>query len=156
MNKSDLKKENKNLWLANMVLSVIRFGKVCKDDIDFALKYFIDNNEYEKCAILKELLDNNYFDDKIKNQVKSYEEMIEILFELESLKNTVNELKNELNDTNLNKIRGVVDVTKNMMDDVDLKDKIFNKPKIVYPPLSKKNLSFYKKFLKEYVNDKKS
>jgi len=57
--------------IAALIYDKIKFEKVCKDDLEYALTAFIISQEYEKCAIIKELLELKYYDNRKRSNNKS-------------------------------------------------------------------------------------
>ena len=57
--------------IAGLIYDKLKFEKVCKDDLEYALKAFMISEEYEKCAIIKELLELKYYDNRKKSNNKS-------------------------------------------------------------------------------------
>ena len=62
-----LSKESK----ANFIFDIIRYDKVWKNDLDFAFEEFKIIEEYEKCTIIKELLELRYYDNRKRNNNES-------------------------------------------------------------------------------------
>lgn len=67
--------EFNELSIANFIYDLLKFDKVNKNDLDYALDIFRKNEEYEKCSVIKELLDLRYYDNRKR---KNYEELFKV------------------------------------------------------------------------------
>lgn len=67
--------EFNTLSIANFIYDLLKFDKVNKNDLDYALDIFRKNEEYEKCSVIKELLDLRYYDNRKR---KNYEELLKV------------------------------------------------------------------------------
>jgi hypothetical protein len=68
--------------IANFIYDLLKYQKVCKNDLDFAYNIFIKNEEYEKCSIIKELIDIKYYDNRKRSnneEIQKVEQMIRTL-----------------------------------------------------------------------------
>lgn len=74
--------EFNTLSIANFIYDLIKFDKVCKKDLDYALDVFLKNEEYEKCSVIKELIDLKYYDNRKRNnneELQKIENLIKTL-----------------------------------------------------------------------------
>ena len=53
--------------IANFIYDLLKFEKVCKNDLEYAFQVFVKNQEYEKCSVIKELLELKYYDNRKRN-----------------------------------------------------------------------------------------
>jgi len=53
--------------IANFIYDLLKFDKVCKKDLEYAFSVFLKNEEYEKCSVIKELLELKYYDNRKRN-----------------------------------------------------------------------------------------
>lgn len=53
--------------IANFIYDLMKFEKVCKKDLEYAFQVFVKNQEYEKCSVIKELLELKYYDNRKRN-----------------------------------------------------------------------------------------
>lgn len=57
--------------IANFIYDLLKFDKVCKEDLEYAFDVFLKAEEYEKCSVIKELIELRYYDNrKRKNNVE--------------------------------------------------------------------------------------
>lgn len=63
------------LSIANFIYDLLKFDKVHKDDLEYALEIFLKYEAYEKCSVIRELLDLKYYDNRKR---KNHEELIKI------------------------------------------------------------------------------
>lgn len=122
--------EEFNTKISNFIFTLIKYSKVCKDDLNFAYDIFLKEEEYEKCSILKELIDIEYYDNTKKSNSKNILKVIEIAndnySDLNKHKEKFISLKNELID---------------MMDSIE--EDFYD---IVIPPIkNSKNLEYFRK-----------
>ena len=61
--------------IGNFIFDLIKYDKVCQNDLEFALDIFIRTEEYEKCSVIKELLELRYYDNRKR---KNGEELLKI------------------------------------------------------------------------------
>lgn len=112
-----------DIIIANFIYSLLKYDKQSKNDLEYAYKIFALNEEYEKCLIIKELMDMNYCHDNINNYKKIH--AIATLINSSSDDNLIVELKNMLINT---------------MDNIIL---LYHN--IIIPPFkNKNNLNFFK------------
>jgi len=53
--------------IANFIYDLMKFEKVCQKDLEYAFQVFVKNQEYEKCSVIKELLELKYYDNRKRN-----------------------------------------------------------------------------------------
>ncbi len=63
--------------IANFIFSLIKYNKICKLDLEFAYDIFIVNEEYERCSVIKELIDMKYYDNTKQSELIKYLTIIE-------------------------------------------------------------------------------
>lgn len=56
--------EFNTLSIANFIYDLLKFDKVHKDDLEYALDIFRKYEAYEKCSVIRELLDLKYYDNR--------------------------------------------------------------------------------------------
>jgi hypothetical protein len=61
--------------IANFIYDLLKFEKVCKADLDYAFDVFLKNEEYEKCSVVKEMIELRYYDNRKR---KNNEELLKI------------------------------------------------------------------------------
>lgn len=54
----------KDIEIANYIFALIKYELVSETDLEFAYDVFLTTEEYEKCSILKELIDVEHFEKK--------------------------------------------------------------------------------------------
>ena len=69
-------KEIDEIMTANFVYTLTKHTKLSKSDLDFAMEVFLLQEEYEKCADIKELLDKGYFDNDKQSNHESISNII--------------------------------------------------------------------------------
>lgn len=112
--------------IANFIFNQIKYSMINKIDLDFAYNVFVMNEEYEKCSILKELVDMNYFDNENKS---NYNTLIKIVKMIEKSEDIL--LKIELK--------------KMLLEAIDDVKNAYNEVEITIPPLKNiKNLEYLK------------
>lgn len=123
--------EFNKMSISNLIYDKIKFDKVCKNDLDFALDIFIQNQEYEKCSVVKELLELRYYDNRKKSNNEAVLNVHKII-ELIQNKNFVMEEKDVL------KYRKKI---KQLKDDISSFYDMMNdkESKIIIPPFKNKN-----------------
>ena len=57
--------------IAGFVYDLIKYEKVCQKDLEFSFSVFKKMEEYEKCSIIKELLELKYYDNRKRNNTES-------------------------------------------------------------------------------------
>ena len=57
--------------IANFIYDLLKFDKVCKKDLEYAFEVFLKHEEYEKCSVIKELLELRYYDNRKRNNNES-------------------------------------------------------------------------------------
>jgi hypothetical protein len=153
--------ENNDLLNNLNIFNRCIFKKATKNEIKSSLKYFTNIEDYEKCIILKELLDIKYFiDDPIKNDIeqlnnliKKQENLLEILSDISSDK-TIN--KDVLNDIENYTDEIIINILKNDK----LKNEYLN---VIYddvsniknPDINKKYIPLLNKYKQESINNLK-
>jgi len=69
--------------IANFIYDLLKFEKVCQKDLEYAFQIFVKAEEYEKCSVIKELLEIRYYDNRKRNNNES-------LLQVEKLVSLVN------------------------------------------------------------------
>ena len=57
--------------IANFIFDIIKYDKVCKNDLEFSFEIFKKLEEYEKCSVINELLELKYYDNRKRNNNQS-------------------------------------------------------------------------------------
>lgn len=123
--------EFNKMSISNLIYDKIKFDKVCKNDLDFALDIFIQNQEYEKCSVVKELLELRYYDNRKKSNNEAVLNVHKII-ELIQNKNFVMEEKDVLKyRKKIKQLKDDISSFYDMMNDKELK--------IIIPPFKNKN-----------------
>jgi hypothetical protein len=78
--------EFSELSIANFIYDLLKFDKVCKNDLDYAFDVFLKHEEYEKCSIIKELIEIRYYDNRKRS---NNEEILKIEKIIESISSGV-------------------------------------------------------------------
>lgn len=63
--------EFNNESIANFIYDLMKFDKVCKKDLEYAFNVFLKHEEYEKCSVIKELIEIRYYDNRKRNNNES-------------------------------------------------------------------------------------
>ncbi len=161
----------KDIEIANKILKNINYGVPFYSDLEFAIKTFSENDEFEKSSIIKELLDKEYFTDKkystdglelvpihkwdltlneldnvldnLKDKIKTYQEIIEDILQ-----------ENDTDDISPEDKKIIDNISETAKSELkkfkEIKSyKTITEPEIITPPLSEKYLNFFKKFISE-------
>jgi len=115
--------------VANLIYDLIKYEKVCQKDLEFALDVFKTSEQYEKCSIIKELLDLKYYDNRKRNNNESILDVENIVKAISSgsiFMDKKNFLKQK---TRIRKLKDDIEEFYNMMEH----------SKIVIPPFKNKN-----------------
>lgn len=96
------------------------FKKTSIDEINSCLLYYADNEEYEKCMVLKELLNNNYYvEDPEKDELLIITNILEnSKDQISEINEIVDEIKNELNLNNKNDIKEILNEIDDITDEI--------------------------------------
>jgi iron-sulfur cluster repair protein YtfE (RIC family) len=62
--------DNIDISISNFIFTLIKYSRQCKCDLDFAFNIFLLEEEYEKCSVLKKLIDNKYYDNDKQSNYK--------------------------------------------------------------------------------------
>jgi gas vesicle protein len=82
------------------------FKKSTKKEIEDSIEYYITKEEYEKCMVLKNFIDINYY---ISNPVNSdIKKISQIIIDNKNYLNELNDLDNDI----INKIKSIDDIEK--------------------------------------------
>lgn len=65
------------IQIADFIFTLIKYDKQSKVDLEYAYNIFLDEEYYEKCSVIKELIDINYYDNKKKNSCDTIQYMID-------------------------------------------------------------------------------
>jgi len=152
--------DNNNDKLNNLnIFNRSIFKKSTKEEIESSLKYFTSIEDYEKCIILKELLNIEYYvDDPIKDDVKQLNELIHNQSDiLESLANISVEFKD--NEDILNNIDEYADdIILNILQNDKLRKQYLQLLyetilEIDLPPINDKHLKLFKKYRQDSIDN---
>lgn len=119
--------------IANFIYDLMKFEKVCKSDLEYAFQIFIKNQEYEKCSVIKELLDLKYYDNRKRNNNEALLKVENLITAINS-GNLVFEKKEFIKQKD--KIRKL---KKNIEDFYDMN----SKKKMVIPPFKREKTKEY-------------
>jgi hypothetical protein len=153
--------ENNDLLNNLNIFNRCIFKKATKNEIKLSLKYFTDIEDYEKCIILKELLDIEYFiNDPIENDIKQLnslikkqENLLEILSGISSDKSLD---KNILDDIDDYTDEIIVNILKNDKLRTEYLNIIYNDVlNIENPNINKKYIPLLNKYKQESINNLK-
>lgn len=160
------KNDDPELIMANLMFTLLQSIKLCEADLKYSLDVYLKNGEYDKTAILYELLDKNYYDyspSKIKIilEGKKYAEHPSIDTNVERVVNKIrnitdpDELYREVQQMEefkaeaqgiLDSLEGVV----SLLTAFDESDQPF-----ILPPLTGKNMENFKRIIAEIKSGKK-
>lgn len=115
--------------IANFIYDLIKYDKVCKKDLEFALDVFKASEDYEKCSVLKELLDLKYYDNRKRNNNESILE-VENIVELISSGSMFTDKKNFIKQKM--KIR-------KLKNDIEVFYEVIMNSEIIIPPFKNEN-----------------
>ena len=92
-----------SLRIANFIFILAKYSKLCRFDLDYSFEIFLQNEEYEKCSVLKELIDLRYFDNDRNSNYESISNIVNLINKFDDddkdmlqYKIKLLELKNEL------------------------------------------------------------
>lgn len=123
---------NINIIIANFIFTLIKYSKLCKIDLEFAFNVFLSEEEYEKCSILKELIDVGYYDDERKSE---FMKVLTIVEKINKFDNNDKEMKNY--EKKINKLKN------DLIYFIDNIEEIYDC--VVIPPIkNKKNIEYFK------------
>lgn len=112
--------DNKELINENIFSRTI-FGKASKDEMDSILNYYTDKEDYEKCIVIKELLDIGYYKENPKKD--DFIKLTKIIEENENELNELSVISDKLlemfeNDKSSKSISGMLNDIDNVTDDI--------------------------------------
>jgi hypothetical protein len=76
--------EFNELSIANFIYDLLKFDKMCKKDLEYAFNLFLKNEEYEKCSVIKELIELKYYDNRKRNHYESILKVEELVKKISS------------------------------------------------------------------------
>ncbi|MEI7483802.1 MAG: hypothetical protein WCK13_03745 [Ignavibacteriota bacterium] len=101
-----------NIAIAEFLYTLTKYSKLCRQDLEIALEGFIKNEEYEKCSVLKDLIDSEYYDNNAVSNytyIKHIQDLINKIDNRENKLRYINELTNFIN--NIEQIYGKTNIT---------------------------------------------
>jgi len=89
-------KESDDLMIANFVYTLTNYGKLCKYDLDNAFNFFLLIEEYEKCSVLKEIINRKYYDNNKKSNYVSISSILNMINKFDDVTNEMFQYKIKL------------------------------------------------------------
>jgi len=158
--------DDPELVMANLMFTLLQSTKLCKTDLKFSLDVYLKNGEYDKTAILYELLDKNYYDyspSKIKIIIegKRYAEHPNIDTNVERV---ITKIRNITDPDELYReaqkmeefkaeAQGILDSLESVVSLLTAFDE--SDQPFILPPLTGKNMENFKRIIAEIKNGKK-
>ena len=115
-----------DILIANFIFNLIKYTMLNRIDLDFAYNTFVTNEEYEKCSILKELIDIDYYNNENKSNYNTLMKVVKMI---------------DKSDDNLLKI----ELKKMLLEAIDDVEKVYEEVEMTIPPFKNiKNLEYLK------------